>query len=103
MKTVSVRPSDADGALLWAATHVGDDGDEGVGDGEGEALRRSRLEAFLHQGEAVLPAEQAHVAQQVQWHLHILRGATASLVSGSTDRNTGPSPAELAQLARLWQ
>ena len=53
-------------------THVGDDGDEGVGDGEGEALRRSRLEAFLHQGEAVLPAEQTDVAQQMQRHLHVL-------------------------------
>lgn len=53
-------------------THVGDDGDEGVRDGEGEALRRPRLEALLHQGEAVLAAEQADVAQQVQGNLHVL-------------------------------
>ena len=53
-------------------THVGDDGDEGVGDGEGEALRSARLEALLHQGEAVLPAEQTDVTQQMQRHLHVL-------------------------------
>lgn len=53
-------------------THVGDDGDEGVGDGEGEALRSARLEALLHQREAVLPAEQTDVTQQVQRHLDVL-------------------------------
>lgn len=53
-------------------THVGDDGDEGVRDGEGEALWRPRLEALLHQGETVLAAEQADVAQQVQGNLHVL-------------------------------
>lgn len=53
-------------------THIGDDGDEGVGDGEGEAFRGSRLEALLHQGEAVFPTEQADVAQQVQRNLHVL-------------------------------
>ena len=55
---------------VW--THVGDDGDEGVCDGEGEALRSARLEAFLHQGEAVLPTEQTDVAQQMQRNLHVL-------------------------------
>lgn len=53
-------------------THIGDDGDEGVGDGEREALWSARLEALLHQGEAVLPAEQADVSQQVQGNFHVL-------------------------------
>ena len=53
-------------------THVGDDGDEGVGDGEGQGLGRAELEAVLHEGQAVLPAEQAHVAEEVQRDLHIL-------------------------------
>ncbi len=57
--------------LCWW-THVGDDGDEGVSDGEGEALRGARLEALLHQGEAVLPTEQTDVTQQMQRHLHVL-------------------------------
>lgn len=60
------------GSWLGGETHVGDDGDEGVRDGEGEALRGARLEALLHQGEAVLPAEQTDVAQQMQRHLHVL-------------------------------
>lgn len=65
-------------------THIGDDGDEGVGDGEGEALRGSRLEAFLHQGKAVLPTEQADVAQQVQRNLHVLGPGGG----GATDKTT---------------
>lgn len=58
--------------LAVGGTHVGDDSDEGVRNGEGEALRRPRLEALLHQREAVLAAEQADVAQQVQGDLHVL-------------------------------
>ena len=58
--------------FLFVVTHIGDDGDEGVSDGEGEALRCSRLEALLHQGKAVLPAEQADVTQQMQRNLHVL-------------------------------
>lgn len=53
-------------------THIGDDGDEGVGDGEGEALWSAQLEALLHEREAVLPAEQTDVTQQMQRHLHVL-------------------------------
>lgn len=53
-------------------TYVGDDGDEGVGDGERQALWRAPLEALLHEGEAVLPAEQTDVPQQVKRHLHVL-------------------------------
>ena len=53
-------------------THVGDDGDEGVGDGEGQALRVACLEALLHQREPLLPAKQADVAQQMQRDLHVL-------------------------------
>lgn len=53
-------------------THIGHDGDEGVGNGEGEALWGSQLKALLHQREAVLPAEQADVSQQMQRNLHVL-------------------------------
>lgn len=53
-------------------THVGDDGNEGVGDREGEALWSAQLEALLHKREALLPAEQTDVTQQMQRHLHIL-------------------------------
>lgn len=63
-------------------THVGDDGDEGVRDGEGEALRRPRLEALLHQREAVLAAEQADIAQQVQGNLHVLGKGDMSRLNG---------------------
>lgn len=75
MAVTGVNPGGERAPLLGAGmarTHIGDDGDEGVGDGEGEALRGSRLEALLHQGEAVLPTEQADVAQQVQRNLHVL-------------------------------
>lgn len=77
MAATGVNPASL--ATGMTRTHIGDDGDEGVGDGEGEALRGSRLEALLHQGEAVLPTEQADVAQQVQRNLHVL---------GATDKTT---------------
>lgn len=71
-----------------ARTHIGDDGDEGVGDGEGKTLRGSRLEALLHQGETVLPTEQADVAQQVQRNLHVLGVGGCGGVGGATDKTT---------------
>lgn len=71
-------------------THVRDDGDEGVGDGEGEALRSARLEALLHQRQAVLPAEQADVSQQVQGNLHVLLDRSKVSKLGQVDRSTGP-------------
>lgn len=54
-------------------THVRDDGDEGMCDGEGESIRSAELKAVLHQREAVLPAEHTHISQQVQRNLHILK------------------------------
>lgn len=54
-------------------THVRDDGDESMCDGERESIRSAKLKAVLHQREAVLPAEHTHVSQQVQRNLHILR------------------------------
>lgn len=54
-------------------THVRDNGDEGMCDGEGERVRSAELKAVLHQREAVLPAEHTHVSQQVQRNLHVLK------------------------------
>lgn len=50
-----------------------------MGDREGEALWSAKLEALLHQGEAVFPTEQADVAQQMQRYLHILDKSRAGL------------------------
>lgn len=72
------------GGAKEAGAHVGDDGDEGVGDGEREALRGARLEALLHQREAVLPTEEADVAQQMQRDLHVLGNADAGSDSGKS-------------------
>lgn len=57
-------------------THVGYDGDEGVGNREREALWGSRLKAFLHQRETVFPTEEADISQQMQRNLHVLRNQT---------------------------
>lgn len=54
-------------------THVRDDGDEGMCDGEGESVRSAELKAVLHQREAVLPTEHTHISQQVQRDLHVLK------------------------------
>lgn len=66
--------------MVWIdSTHIRDYGDEGVGDGEGEALWSAQLEALLHQGEAMFPTEQADIAQQMQRYLHILDNSRTDL------------------------
>lgn len=57
-------------------THIGYNGDEGVGNREREALWGSRLKALLHQRESMFPTEEADISQQMQWNLHILRNQT---------------------------
>lgn len=59
-------------SLFSRWTHIGDDGDEGVGNGKGEALWSAQLKALLHKREAMLPAEQTDVTQQMERYLHIL-------------------------------
>lgn len=70
------------GAILGSTpTHIGDDGDEGVGNGEGQALWRAWLKAVLHERQTVLATEQANIAQQVQGDLHILENGKITLAS----------------------